>query len=34
MYIRSNVEKETDKIDIVQFKVTNHEDIVEPTPQY
>jgi hypothetical protein len=25
---------ETDKINIMQFKVTNHKDIVEPTTQY
>jgi hypothetical protein len=25
---------ETDKIVIMQFKVTNHKDIVEPTTQY
>jgi hypothetical protein len=29
---RSNVGKEVDKIDIMQFKVTSHKDIVEPTP--
>ncbi len=29
-----NVEKETDKIDIMQFKVLNRKDIVEPRPQY
>jgi hypothetical protein len=34
VYDRSNVGKETDKIDIMQFKVTNYKDIVEPTPQY
>jgi hypothetical protein len=33
-YDRSNVGKETDKIDIMQFKVTNYKNIVEPTPQY
>jgi hypothetical protein len=32
VYDRSSVTKETDKIDIMQFKVTNHKDIVEPTP--
>jgi hypothetical protein len=31
VYDRSNVGKETDKIDIMQFKVTNLKDIVEPT---
>jgi hypothetical protein len=34
VYDRSNIEKETDKINIMQFKVTNYKDIVEPTPQY
>jgi hypothetical protein len=32
VYDRSNVKNETDKIDTMQFKVTNHKDIAEPTP--
>jgi hypothetical protein len=34
VYDRSDVRKETGKIDIMQFKVAYHKDIVEPTPQY
>jgi hypothetical protein len=34
VYDRSDIRKKIGKIDIMQFKVAYHKDIVESTPQY